>query len=183
MGKAERTRRDIVAAALEVWAGDNAASLGEVADRAGVGRTTLNRYFSDRGQLVHAVDEECRQRFVAAIHRSRPAEGSGLDALLRICTELLQLGPVLGLVFADNALVDPDAWGDDEEDPLGATIARGYRDGSLAADLPGDWIGTVVWTSLFAAHLVVAGGTRTRHEAAGLLVRTLMTGLAADRRG
>lgn len=176
--KADRTRRDVVGAALEVWAADNAASLGEVAIRAGVGRTTLNRYFSDRSQLVGAVDEECRARYTAAVARSRPAEGPGWSALLRMCTELIQLGPVLGLVFADNALVDPDTWFPGDDDPLGAVIARGHSDGSLAADLPADWVGTLVWTSLFAAHLVVTSGTRTWHEAAGLLTRSLTSGLA-----
>jgi AcrR family transcriptional regulator len=177
--KAERTRRDIVGAAIEVWAADNAASLGDVAQRAGVGRTTLHRYYTDRAQLVAAVDQECAARYVAAVVRSRPDEGSGRDALLRMCTELIQLGPVLGLVFADNALVDPETWFDDENDPLGAVVARGYADGSLAEDLPGDWIGTFVWTSLFAAHLVVSSGMHTWHEAAGLLTRTLSSGLAA----
>ena len=75
---------------------------------------------------------------------------------MRMCTELIQLGPVLGLVFADNALVDPDTWFDEEDDPLGVVVGRGYTDGSLATDLPPDWIGTFVWTSLFAAHLVVS---------------------------
>ncbi len=160
-----------------MWAGDNAASLGDVAQRAGVGRTTLNRYFTDRAQLIAAVDRECAIRYGAAVVRSRPGEGSGRDALLRMCTELIQLGPVLGLVFADNALVDPDNWAG-ESDPLEEMVSRGYTDGSLARDLPPDWIGTFVWTSLFAAHLVVAGGTRTWHEAAGLLTRTLTSGLA-----
>ena len=105
-----RTRRDIVAAAIECWAADNSASLGEVAVTAGVGRTTLNRYFSDRAQLISAVDAECRARFAAAVGRARPAEGSGLTALLRACGEIVHLGPVLGLIFADNALVDPDTW-------------------------------------------------------------------------
>lgn len=177
--KSDRTRRDIVAAAVEVWAGDNTASLGQVAQQAGVGRTTLNRYFSDRAQLIAAVDEECRARYAAAFDRSRPAEGTGREALLRMCTELIQLGPVLGLVFADNALIDPDTWGaEEEDDPLAQVVARGYADGSLAADLPGDWIGIFVWTSLFAGHLAVSSGTRTWHEAAGLLTRTLTSGLA-----
>jgi AcrR family transcriptional regulator len=180
--KAERTRRDIVAAAIEVWADDNAASLGDVARHGGVGRTTLNRYFSDRAQLIAAVDQECAVRYGAAVVRSRLGEGTGRDALLRMCTELIQLGPVLGLVFADNALVDPDTWFDEEDDPLGAAVGRGYEDGSLAVDLPADWIGTFVWTSLFAAHLVVSSGTHTWHEAAGLLTRTLTSGLAGPPR-
>lgn len=176
--KADRTRRDIVAAAIDVWAGDNTASLGEVAERAGVGRTTLNRYFTDRARLVGAVDEECRTRYVAAVTRSRPVDGSGREALLRLCTELLQLGPVLGIVFADNALVDPDSWFEEDTDPLEMVIARGFADGSLATDLPGDWIATFVWTSLFAAQLMVSEGSRTWHESAGLLTRTLTSGLS-----
>ncbi|HEU5485752.1 MAG TPA: TetR/AcrR family transcriptional regulator [Microlunatus sp.] len=177
--KADRTRRDIVDAAVEVWALDNAASLGSVAERAGVGRTTLNRYFTDRNQLISAVDDECRRRYADAVARSRPTEGTGIDALMRMCTELIQLGAVLGIVFADDALVDPDSWFTEDDDPLGAVIGRGYADGSLDTDLPGDWIGTFVWTSLFAAHLVVRNGTRTWHEAAGLLTRTLTSGLAS----
>ncbi len=176
--KADRTRRDIVNAAVQVWALDNGASLAAVAGQAGVGRTTLNRYFTDRAHLVAGVDAECRGRFVAAVARSRPTEGSGRDALLRLCTELIQLGPVLALVLADNALVDPDTWSENDEDQLGLVIGRGRADGSLAADLPGDWIGTFVWTSLFAAHLVVSTGARTWHEAAVLLTRTLTSGLA-----
>ena len=176
--KADRTRRDIVAAAVDVWAADNSASLGTVADRAGVGRTTVNRYFADRAQLIAAVDEECRARYASAVAQSRPTEGTGLEALLRMCTELIQLGSVLGLVFADNALVDPDEWYADDEDPLGVVIVRGHADGSIASELPPDWVATVVWTSLFAAHLVVRSGTRTWHEAAGLLTRTLTSGLS-----
>lgn len=176
--KADRTRRDIVMAALDVWAEDNAASLGAVADRAGVGRTTLNRYFTDRAELLTAVDDECRLRYTAAVSRSRPGEGTGREALLRMCSELLQLGPVLALVFADNAVIDPDSWSEEAEDPVGQVVSRGYEDGSLAADLPADWIGTFVWTTLFAGHLVVRSGTRTWHEAADLLTRTVTSGLA-----
>lgn len=86
---------------------------------------------------------------------------------------------MLGVVFADNALVDPDTWFAEDDDPLGVVVRRGYADGSLATDLPPEWIGTFVWTSLFAAHLVIRAGTSTWHEAAGLLTRTLTSGLAA----
>ena len=55
---------------------------------------------------------------------------------------------------------------------LGPVIARGCADGSLAADLPEVWTSTFVWTLLFTAHLRVRGGTRTWHEAAGLLTHT-----------
>jgi AcrR family transcriptional regulator len=177
--KATRTRRDIVAAAIECWSLDNSASLGEVAVTAGVGRTTVNRYFSDRAQLIAAVDAECQTRFAAALVRARPAEDSGLTALLRACGEIVHLGPVLGLIFADNALIDPDAWNaDDSSDELGALAARGQADGSIVADLPLAWVVTLVWTTLFAGWLMIKSETLTRPEVSQLLSRTLASGVA-----
>ena len=137
----------------------------------------MNRYFSDRAQLIAAVDDECRLRYAAAIARARPDEGTGLAALMRVCTELMQLGAVLALTFADNAVIDPDTWYDEETDPLGLVLARGLTDGSMASDLPGEWVGTFVWTSLFAAWLMIKESSLTWHEAAQLLTRTLTSGI------
>lgn len=97
---------------------------------------------------------------------------------MRVCTELIELGPVLALIFADNALVDPDAWHLDRDDPLEEVISRGYADGTIDPDLASDWVLTIVWTSLVAAHLLMSSGTRTRQEVAGLLTRTLTSGLS-----
>ena len=177
--RASRTRRDIIDAAISVWSAANPASLGEVADAAGVGRTTVNRYFSDRTSLVAAVNDECRERFGRAVERARPGEGSGLEALQRVCTEIIELGAVLGLIFADNALVDPDTWTENEdEDPIGLLVMRGLTDGSIASDLPAEWVAISVWTSLFAAWLLISTAAGTRHEASQLLVRTLASGIA-----
>ena len=178
--RATRTRRDIVEAAIEAWANDNAASLGQVAEAAGVGRTTVNRYFSDRAQLVAAVDQECRGRFLAAVERARPEDGPGLAALQRACAEIAQLGPVLGLIFADNALVDPDSWAEDgDPGALGSMVVRGQTDGSIASDLPAEWVAIHVWTSLFGASLMLRSSTQTSSEVGQLLARTLATGVAA----
>lgn len=179
LDRTSRTRRDVVDAAIEVWALDNTASLTAVAAAAGVGRTTVNRHFPDRAALVAAVDAECRARFGQAAERADLGTGTGWERLRRFCLEVLALGPVLGLVFADNALVDPDTWGEDEEDdPFALAVAVGQQDGSLAADLPLEWVVTHVWTSLFGAHLITRTDGPLRHEAGQLLVRTLGRGLA-----
>lgn len=176
--RAARTRRDIIQAAIECWSADSSASLGGVAESAGVGRTTVNRYFTDRAQLLAAVDIECRDRFTSAVARARPDEGTGLAALQRMCNEIVELGVMLGLIFADNALVDPDTWEEGDLDPLGLVIVRGQSDGSIAADLPAEWVATHTWTSLFAAWLMLQAKTLTRQEVSQLLIRTLATGMA-----
>jgi TetR/AcrR family transcriptional regulator, repressor for lfrA len=177
--RAARTRRDVVAAAVEVWAVDNSASLGAVATAAGVGRTTLHRYFPDREALVAAVDRESRERFDAATTRARIDDGTGAQALDRLLREVVALGPVLGLVFADNAIVDPDTWESEARpDPFGVVIVRGQADGSLGRDLPADWIGIHCWTALFGAHLAATTDDHLRRHAPDLLVRTVFHGIS-----
>lgn len=178
MARADRTRRDLVAAAIEVWAADNTASLGAVATAAGVGRTTLHRHFPTGETLVAAVDRECRDRFDAACNRALIFDGTGAEALDRLLREVVALEEVLGLVFADNALVDPERWeSGTRRDPFAVVIARGHADGSLAADVPAEWAVAQCWTALFGAVLVARTGTPLRHRAGELVVRTLLRGL------
>lgn len=188
--RGQRTVRDIVQAAISCWGRDGTASLGEVARNAGVGRTTLNRHFTDRAALVAAVDAACMDLFTLANQKARPEEGTGLSALQRLCVEYVDLGDVLGLVFADNPVVDPDRWGDhvsdhgrgggtdtSELDPLSAAVARGQADGSIDVELPTEWVGTLAWTSLYAAWLGISTEQVSRQEAARLLTRTLTSGV------
>lgn len=176
--RATRTHRDVVTAAVEVWAADNSASLGAVAAAAGVGRTTLHRYFPDREALVAAVDRESRERFGAAADRARIDEGTGAAALDRLLREVLALGPVLGLVFADNAIVDPDTWETEgHPEPFTVVVLRGLADGSLAADVPAEWAVIQCWTALFGAHLATQESDDLRHRAGDLVGRTLLRGL------
>ena len=86
---------------------------------------------------------------------------------------------VLGLIFADNALVDPDTWAaDGDPGALGSLVARGQADGSVPADLPAEWVATHVWTSLFAASLTNRSTRLTASEVGQLLARTLAHGVA-----
>ena len=50
-----RTRRAILDAAVGALARDASASLAEVASAAGVGRTTVHRYFPERADLLRAL--------------------------------------------------------------------------------------------------------------------------------
>lgn len=165
----ERTRRAIVAAAMETWAADRNATLADICRAGGIARSTLHRYFADRTALLAAVDQECHRQFTAAAVRAHPDDGPGLEAVIRLCQELLALGPPLGLVFSDNALVDPDSWTDAEisEQGLTAVIRRGQQDGTIDPAQPADWIAVVIWMMLAGAwHYGLAGGSRREQIAA-----------------
>lgn len=168
----DRTRTHLLEAALTVWGEDPSASLGEVATTAGIGRTTLHRHFADRESLLRALDEYCRELYLAAVTRSRPTEDTGLDAHLRYCSELLGLGPVLTLIFADHPLVDPDQW---NLEP--SAVGRGLTDGSIR-DLPEAWIDILTWTTVLAGWLHQKSGA-TRHEATNRVLDSMRRALEA----
>ena len=80
-----RTRQAILAAAVTVFARDPSAALGEVAAAAGVGRTTLHRYFPERSDLLSALATHLLEAVAAAMERAAPALGPAPEALGRVC--------------------------------------------------------------------------------------------------
>jgi AcrR family transcriptional regulator len=65
-GTRARTRRAILDAAVVLLAGDPTASLGDVAAAAGVGRTTVHRYFPERSDLLAAISTDVLDKVEAA---------------------------------------------------------------------------------------------------------------------
>ena len=170
-GARARTRRAIVEAAARELAREAAASLGQIADAAGVGRTTLHRYFPDRAALLEAVGAETVARLTDAHARARLDEGDARAALRRLCPEYLLLGDLLTLLFTG---VVPDAVLEGEgAAPLAALVARGQRDGSIDPELDAEWVVGVVWAHLYLAWATLREGQAARHDVVPMLVRTV----------
>lgn len=171
-----RLGRDaLVSEALTQLAANPQASMIELSQSIGVGRTTLYRHFGDREALVGAVARLGARRFGEAVMKARPGEGTGLAALERICAELFTLPDVLTLLFADNPIITdetfaeaaaesrtgdgPGAADDDAEDacanadPLEAVIARGQVDGSIDESVPIGWAAAFVYLTVGSGHI------------------------------
>lgn len=174
-GARARTRRAILDAAVTVLSGNATASLSEVAQAAEVGRTTLHRYFPERSDLLQALGQESVAAVVLAIERSRPDDGTGLEALQRMCHELFELGDLLMMVFNQPQfaeLLDWESapWADKAQE---AVVLRGHRDGSIDPDLPQAWVVNLVWTLLYSGWSYVTEQKATKHEALELTLRCL----------
>ena len=81
MGKGERTREQILAAAAGVFSeyGYEKASVARICDAVGIARGTLYQYFRDKQSLFHAlVDEQTRQ----ILEFARPADWAHRDCPL-----------------------------------------------------------------------------------------------------
>jgi TetR/AcrR family transcriptional repressor of lfrA len=181
-GSRARTRQAIVDAAIDVLGRSPAASLGEVAAAAGVGRTTLHRYFAERSDLLAAIGAESTARLDRAAERARMAEGTGAAAVHRLCAEYFDLGGILSLLFSEPGLLSEE-WTDvgtcDPE--FVAMVERGRRDGSIDPELPAAWVQSIVWSQLYAGWAFLAATDASRHEVLGLILRTVGAAIAVKK--
>jgi AcrR family transcriptional regulator len=101
---AEERKQEILDCALGLFAekGYHVTSIGEVCERAGIGRATLYQYFTDKRDLLRALAERITSRVTLAIENRRPLE---IPPGFRVTPEQLshfaevRLGRVLEVVF------------------------------------------------------------------------------------
>ncbi|MDG4827644.1 TetR/AcrR family transcriptional regulator [Asanoa sp. WMMD1127] len=174
-GARARTRQAILAAAIEVLGQNPNAALSEIATAADVGRTTLHRYFPERSDLLRAVAAEGAARLDRATASARLDEGTGAEALLRLCREYFDLGSLLSLIFTDpECLAEATPVVDDGcDDRFSDMVDRGHRDGTIDDSLPAPWLSSLMWSQLYAGWSYVTQHGASRHDVLRLLVRTV----------
>ncbi|KQR17412.1 TetR/AcrR family transcriptional regulator [Cellulomonas sp. Leaf334] len=178
-GTRGRTRKAILDAAIRVLAADPSASLGQIADAADVGRTTLHRYYPDRAELLTSVMQEAGRRLGDAAVRARLDEGTGLDAILRACQTLLQLGDLLTLMFTEVVSIDTCGPEHGFSQSLDDACARGLADGTLDTRLSPGWLQGILWSSLYLGWSELREGTTPPHDVVSQLLLTVRKALAA----
>lgn len=182
MGRPDRTRRALLDAAVTVLTKDSSASLAEVAAVAGVGRTTLHRYFPTREGLIRALVEDALDRVAEAIASAHPHEGPVLDALQRVTDTVVPLGPSLAFLHAEpdvfNARDLIRRWYDALE-PIAGAIERGQADGSIRSDLPVMWIVDAYTGLILTAWDVADEGRIWLQDAPRLVMATFASGISA----
>ncbi|MFC7546186.1 TetR/AcrR family transcriptional regulator [Plantactinospora sp. GCM10030261] len=174
-GPRARTRQAIIDAAITVLGQQPAASLGDIAAAADVGRTTLHRYFAERSDLLGAVKAEAIARLTRATELARLDEGTGAAALLRLSAEYFDLGDLLSLLFGEAQPMSEADWAEATgcDRGVAAVVARGHRDGTIDPDLPADWVESLLWSQLYAAWSYLAVSGASRHAVLRLLTRSL----------
>ncbi|MEU6646578.1 TetR/AcrR family transcriptional regulator [Saccharomonospora sp. NPDC046836] len=178
-----RTRRAILDAAVTVLSNDAAASLHDIAAAAGVGRTTVHRYFPERSDLVRALGHEALEKIGAATVRARLDEGPALQALQRLCQELFELGDLLMLIFSDPQLMTGEEWEvtSDADRALTRLIERGREGGEIDAAMDPDWVQHLLWALLYAAWMHGKAECVGKYDSLNLCLRSLRKALAAGK--
>jgi AcrR family transcriptional regulator len=175
-----RTRDAILAAAASVLARDRAATLPAIAEVAGVGRTTLHRYFPDRESLIAAAIHDSIRAVSESIADARLDQGSALDAMRRAVAAMVAVGDRLMFVFGDSRLLKGHAAPDAREpldDPVLELIKRGQAEGVFDPEVSSSWIEHVLWVLVYRGCEDADSGELPRHGITATVIRTLENGI------
>jgi AcrR family transcriptional regulator len=178
-------RRDTAAAlldaAVEVLVADPSASLSEVADAAGIGRTTLHKHYATRDHLLRAVGHRAIDRWeqtVAAAAGCTDPDG-GLRALAEA---MISVGPYLAFLWRNPIFDHAEDIGRRRHEvaPQVLAVLQRARDrGLLRADVPDFWLLRTFYSVVYVATDSIDDGNLAPRGAADLVVDTLLRGLGA----
>jgi AcrR family transcriptional regulator len=174
-----RTRGAILAAAASVFARDRAATLPNVAKAAGVGRTTLHRYFPDRESLIEAAIEDSIQAIQQSIADAALAQGTPLEAMRRAVAAMVAVGDRLLFVFGDPRVPKGHGTRDGAapRDPVIDLIKRGQAEGVFDPEVSAQWIQHVLWVLVYRGYADADAGELPRHGITATVIRTLENGI------
>jgi AcrR family transcriptional regulator len=175
-----RTRGAILAAAASVLARDRAATLPDIAEAAGVGRTTLHRYFPDRESLIEAAVEDSIQAIYQSVAEAALHQGPSMDAMRRAVGAMVAVGDRLMFVFGDPRVLQgyraPDGVVP-PSDPVLDLIERGQAEGAFDPEVSASWIQHVLWVLVYRGCEDADSGELPRHGITATVIRTLENGI------
>ncbi len=179
---ARRNREAVVEAAIVALAADPNASMADIAEAAGVGRTTVYRHFDTREELIG----ELFQRVVA---EARQATGSVIESGDDTATTLRALGPAMveigerfrflhsHIEIGAAALADSIEIADD---PVRMLLVEGQERGSIRADAPIGWMQSLMQSTAMATMDQVHAGQLSLEDAGRLLGDTFVAAFIAS---
>lgn len=176
----QRTRRTILEAAVTVWARDFSAALGTIAERAGVSRSTLHRYFPDRQGLQDAAVTDALARLGSELAQAvSHCSGGAADELEALMRASIRMGDAITFLWSDlTRFADHPQWSTTTYDDadFDALLRRAVEEGVLRADMDTAWLTGVYYALVWTAAEAIENGTLPPHTAADLAVRTFFNG-------
>lgn len=104
----ERTMRTILEAAERVLSRNPAASMEQIAEAAGVARTTVHRRFASREALVDAMAAWATRQFAEAVAAAHPDTTPPLVALYQVTANVLRVKSDWGFAMSRALSADPE---------------------------------------------------------------------------
>jgi AcrR family transcriptional regulator len=169
----------IIERAAAVLAEGHGRTMQEIAEKSGIGRTTLYRRFRTREDLLRAILEEAIAEATLGVAAARPEEGDPREAMRRVIEELLKIGDKYRVLFQEKSAHTEHV--DSKEqfvETLRELVRRAQREDAVDPTLPVDWVMGAMGAMVATANRLIASGDIARNHAADLVLRTLLDGVA-----
>ncbi|MCG5214381.1 TetR/AcrR family transcriptional regulator [Streptosporangium sp. KLBMP 9127] len=177
---AERTVQTILEAAERVLSRNPAASMEQIAEAAGVARTTVHRRFASRDALVDAMTAWATRQFATAVEAQYSTTAPPLVALYQVTASVLRVKIDWGFAMSRASSADPEVARvhADVQAKCEQMFRRAQETGVLRPDVDVTWARRVYYALIHEA--AQSDGDDTDALAA-LLVDTLLRGVGTDR--
>jgi AcrR family transcriptional regulator len=186
-------RPSLLDVAAEVLVADPAASLAQVAEAAGIGRTTLHKHYATRDDLLFAVAHRALDLWEQALAAVTPpaqtsqaptsqaAADQALASLRALFAAMIPIGPQLAFLWRtpafDHVPEIDDRWATVEA--LGLVVLKqAQHHGLLTTDVPDWWLSQTFYSITYVAAESVGNGKLAPLDAPDLAYRTFLRGLA-----
>jgi AcrR family transcriptional regulator len=172
-----RAARPLLDIAATVLVSDPAASLAEVAEAAGIGRTTLHKHYATRDDLVRAVGHRAIDLWEQAV-----SAVSGEDGLRDLVAAMIPNGPQLAFLWRTPAF-DHDAEIKAREAEVEArclaVLRQAQEHGILSAAAADWWLLKTLYALVYTAAESVQAGRLAPRDAPELVLDTFLHGYGA----
>ncbi|MEB4616282.1 TetR/AcrR family transcriptional regulator [Leucobacter sp. M11] len=172
-----RTRQAILDTAVTCLSAEPDAPLSAIAQAAGIGRSTLHRYFPERDDLMRALVRHVHALSNRAIELAEPESGPPVAALRRVVERQFDLGPILAVIYASPLILsDADLLAEVESGDE-AVVSALQRASARRPPGPPGWERRAFWSLLSAGWESFRLDGRPRHEVVDAIMSTLVGGL------
>jgi AcrR family transcriptional regulator len=165
---ARRNRRTVLDAAVALLAQRPQATMQEVAEASGLGRTTVYRHFPRRQDLIDALFEEVLREAADTVEEALSSASSPRELLCELGPRIIAIGDRYRFLDAHPDLRERALAGEesgDQDNPLEAYLSAAQRRGEVRTDLPVTWMLTTLRGLGVVAMVEVSAGRMSVEEA------------------